>query len=158
MNANTMKRKYLEAVYLTRALEKYEYHLSEGSAILKALIAAYNDNTLPLPSGRVGNAIALALELNDYYAAKKILLNAREYQLNTKEISFDIDGKPLNIKDVYLSSLATFKDETREKSALETEGQYNLFMERVKRTNSANKYLNEMLCNNDKKLTKVKRG
>ena len=71
------KNAYIKASSLVEFMRNYSNSLDEDER-KKLEILAEVSNGLPLPSGRWGNAIALALELNDYTSALLLIQKSEE--------------------------------------------------------------------------------
>ncbi len=103
------KRAYMKAVNLVKYMEKYSASLSYEDKEMLDTLASLSDG-MPLPSGRWGNAIALALEINDYVSAKYLIENAEKLNLETNRVVSEFGGKnPWGLKDEFLFSLLTFE-------------------------------------------------
>jgi hypothetical protein len=102
------KGAFMKTVYLTFAMEKYEKTLNEADKLEVEMYARIS-NGMPLPSGRWGNSIALALETNHYICAEYLINNSQKSNLETLTVVSDLGGKEsLSLRDEYLFSLLTF--------------------------------------------------
>ena len=106
------KTAYIKACNLVRSMEDYSTNLTEETEKKLGLLAySSSEKGIPLPSGRYGNAIALAFEINDYVSAKYLIENAEELGLETNTV---VSDNPWGMKDEYLYSLLTFDQLTDE--------------------------------------------
>jgi hypothetical protein len=102
------KDAYLNAANLVRFMEDYGMEKEEEARKLLDLFASISDG-LPLPSGRWGNAIALALEINNYVAAEYLINNAEELGLETNTVVSELGFKnPWGLREEYLFSQLTY--------------------------------------------------
>lgn len=102
------KRAYMKAVNLVKAMERYSTSISDKDKDLLGSLASLSEG-MPLPSGRWGNAIALALEINDYVSAEYLIKNAEEFNLEINRVVSELGGKnPWGLKDEFLFSLLTY--------------------------------------------------
>lgn len=102
------KRAYMKAVNLVKSMERYSTSISDKDKDLLGSLASLSEG-MPLPSGRWGNAIALALEINDYVSAEYLIENAEKFNLETNRIVSELGGKnPWGLKDEFLFSLLTY--------------------------------------------------
>ena len=64
----------------------------------------------PLPSGKIGNIIALALELNLYLSSRLIIDNEKALDLNLQKVSYDkkTSNQKFDIKDELVESLKIY--------------------------------------------------
>lgn len=60
---------------------------------LKGILTCINGNNMPLPSGRYGNSLAVALEMQYYQGALFIIQHAEELGIDLSAVSFDSNGK-----------------------------------------------------------------
>lgn len=99
---NELNIKYNRSAYsrfasLYHALEKYAlYENNESKEELVCLINAISA-PMPLPSGRIGNSLAVALEMNIYKGALFIIQNADELGVDMECVSSEFGGK--NVAD-----------------------------------------------------------
>ena len=110
------KNAFLDSCHLVKAMEDYSRNPSEQSEKVLSLYAQISKG-IPLPSGRWGNAIALALEINDYISAEYLIDHAKELELETNTVVSELGGKNAwPMKDEYLFSQLTY--ESSEKGIL----------------------------------------
>ena len=68
--------------------------------------------SLPLPSGRVGNHVALALELGDFYTASYIMSNYDRLGLKTSAYASTLNDEcEWTLRDHFKSALYVFADD-----------------------------------------------
>lgn len=69
------------------------------------------ENNLPLPSGRKGNVLAVALEMRNYFSAIYMIENAERLGISLDRVSMDVDGSNVwGVKDTFeLSQLGFVK-------------------------------------------------
>lgn len=152
------KDAYMKVCHLVSSMEKYSYWLHEDDEKELRVYARLSQG-MPLPSGRWGNAIALALETNDYISANYLIEHAEELDLETDSVVSEIGRKnPRELKDEFLFSLLTFEslDEDKisdMKNVLGTERTEKI-IEHNNRQLLAIKWLEEKLSitNEDKKI------
>ena len=105
------KNAYIKASSLVEFMRNYSNSLNEDER-KKLEILAEVSNGLPLPSGRWGNAIALALELNDYTSALLLIQKSEELGLSTDKVVSEYGWKNTwNLKEEYLFSQLTISGE-----------------------------------------------
>lgn len=122
------KEAYLKAADLVEAMTEYAYTRTKNSRLLLELRAITSDG-LPLPSGRWGNAIALALEINNYIAAEYLINNASALNLETETVVSELGNtNPWGIKDEYLFSLLTYDKDTRDQYPSESDEDYRKYL------------------------------
>ena len=94
---------------LCTALKDYSYDKSDEQAQkLKNIIKLIRVG-MPLPSGRYGNALAVALEMQLYQGALLIIENAEELEIDLNHISSELGGKNAwGVKDTFLLSQVGF--------------------------------------------------
>ena len=101
------KKSYMDACRLVSVMEKYSYSLLESDEEQLRLYASISQG-MPLPSGRWGNAIALALETNNYISANYLVEHSKELNLETDKVVSEFGGKnSWGLKDEFLFSLLT---------------------------------------------------
>ena len=150
---------YIKALNAALLIQKYELNPSED--ILKELkvnIKYFSNYLLTLPSGRYGDALALALELNSYVTAKKIIDNLDELSIDLNKCSCDDNNNYMSAKEEYIYSQVTF-DEARNFRVGESIEQYEKYLDIYERTQQANKDLEKVFINSEddvKKLTKAR--
>lgn len=103
---------FVIASHLVTHMEGYGYDKNEKDKSSLELCTMLSKGLgLPLPSGRWGNAIALALELNEYIAAEYLIKNAKRLGLETSTVVSELGFKnPWTLKEEYLYSLLTFDE------------------------------------------------
>ena len=87
------------AHYIT-ALENYEKEQSEKNKLKLDLLLLTKDTVL-LPSGKLGNALALALEMHKFKAANYILKNKEKFYISLDYVAFELDksGVAIHFED-----------------------------------------------------------
>lgn len=120
MNIYALKQKqnkesFLMFAKITTSLEKYFYNQNqETQAEIKKLITQNNIN-LPLPSGRIGSPLAVALELNFYTCALFLIENADTLGIDINKISSDPNGRNIwNTEETLKMSLQYFNQTINE--------------------------------------------
>lgn len=147
------KSAFIDSVDLVSHMNKYAYSMDEKERNLVDFLAKYSEG-LPLPSGRRGNAIALALEVNNYVAAEYLIENAERLNLDTNTVVSELGGaNRWSLKDEYLYSQLTFDDSVdviRDKK----ERAYQQYVEFFDNNKEANKRLEKRLSvtDEDKKV------
>jgi hypothetical protein len=107
------RKAYMDAADLVHFMKEYAkatacYTRSCEKARTALILKLEFTNGVPLPSGRWGNALALALGINDYISAKYLLENSEKVKLDTITVSTDINGQnPRDLKEEFLASLST---------------------------------------------------
>ncbi len=118
-----------QSMDLAKSIERYELIVSgyKGKTYIKIysedkskqllhLLANMSEEVI-LPSGRKGNAIALALELHCYKAAAELIKYAKELNLTTDVVVFNEGEDNWSLADQMLYSLLTKCDEPYESDA-----------------------------------------
>ena len=140
------KTAFMNATNLINYMNKYLYYMKEEDLRAIETFAEFSDG-LPLPSGRWGNAIALALEANNYLVAEYLIEHAEELKLQTNYIVSEYGYKnPWTLKDEYLFSQLTNDDTVRDKLDCQSFEEYNIYLQSVFRNKAANQRLEEKLC------------
>ena len=106
------KEAYNNFAMIVNALKSYSFDKTEkGEEILTASIAFIRDCKMPLPSGRWGNSLAVALEMQQYTGALFILHNAEQLDIDVNAISSEFgDVEPCGAEEVFKMSLSYFND------------------------------------------------
>lgn len=104
---NKIKSTYktcMEAVY---KLLRYDSNDISDQEFLSSIQPNFE---YPLPSGRIGNIIALALELNLYLSSRLIIDNEKALDLNLQKVSYDkkTSNQKFDIKDELVESLKIY--------------------------------------------------
>ena len=98
------KRAYIELASVISDIRKYGYNEIDTKEFIQN-IQFYN-NLYPLPSGNIGNILAVALETNYYVPAKCILDNIEELGIDLNVIAYN-NKKSLNYEEVFEYSKLT---------------------------------------------------
>ncbi len=86
------------------ALKDFAYNENEKTTQqLKAIIKSTNKVGLPLPSGRYGSPLAVALEMQFYQGALFMIKNAADLEIGLESVSSEYGGKNV------LNAQQTFK-------------------------------------------------
>ena len=145
---------FINAAYLVTYMDKYSYYFTDEDKMAFDTYV-YFSGGLPLPSGRWGNAIALALEVNNYVAAEYLIDNADRFELDTNTVASEIgDNCSLSLKDEYLYSQLTYKEEKIPIREGQSEEDYQIYVENFIKNKNANERLEKKLSitNEDKKI------
>lgn len=136
---------FSNAAKLIHYMEKYSFSLSVNAN--KHLdYYAKTSAGLPLPSGKWGNAIALALEFNNYEVAEYLIENAERFNLDTKSVASDFGGKNrCSLKDMYLFSRLSYDDKLLPNIVGLSKKDYKKYVEFFSRNREANKRLEDKL-------------
>ena len=103
------KHAFTMAAELVNVMDEYGYKMNDISGLRLESLAGISGG-MPLPSGRWGNAIALALEINNYVAAEFLIENAEELNLDTNSVASELGGKNVwSLKEEYLYSQLTYE-------------------------------------------------
>lgn len=131
-----IKRKsFIYASILVDAMNKYRFYMRDEDKNTIDVYATYSYG-LPLPSGRWGNAIALALEVNNYYAAEYLIDNAERLELDTTTVVSELGFKnPWSLKEEFLYSTLTYENNIRPKTDYETKESYDNYVRSLLRNN-----------------------
>ena len=136
------KLAFVKAANLVTYMNKYSYSMSENDREALDLFIKISEG-LALPSGRYGNAIALALEINDYVVAEYLIENANRLRLDTNFVASELGFKnPWTLKEEYLFSQLTYDEDAMLKRCQKKTKMYNRF---VLRNIWANKRLEKEL-------------
>ena len=99
-----------------------------------------------MPSGRWGNPIALALEVNNYVAAEYLIENSDRFELDTDNVVSELGGKnPWSLKDEFLYSQLTYDEEILPILDGQTKENYQKYVDSIIRNKLANERLKEKL-------------
>jgi len=143
---------FRRAAILTYSIIEYSHNPSEINA--SALLCLSNiTKSIPLPSGRWGNVLALALELNEYIAAKLLFEERKQLELNTDLMVTDANGhNAWNLYDEYLFSQLTYN-----KKDISIDGHIHFIKDDYYEKNAkANEELAHLLHITDKDIDLVK--
>lgn len=78
---------------LCNALNDFSFNKNDKTTEeLKAIIKSINVG-MPLPSGRYGNSLAVALEMQFYQGALFMIKNANDLEINLESVSSEYDGR-----------------------------------------------------------------
>ena len=89
-------------------MTNYQNDKSEKNKNILDLAIEYSSG-MPLPSGRWGNSLAVALEMRLYDGAKYIIENAEKFDIDLNRVSSDLGGdNPWSAEDVYKLSILKF--------------------------------------------------
>ncbi len=153
------KYAFIDAAHIVNYMNKYSRYMGElDRTILDFFIKC--SSGLPLPSGRWGNAIALALEINDYIVAEYLINNSERLMLDTDTVVSELGGKNAwSLKDEYLFSQLTYEEEILPIREGETEEDYKKYVDYMNRIKLANERLEAKLSitSEDKKLLNQKK-
>lgn len=139
------KYAFMKASALVTCMTKYSDYLDEKDRNNLDFFAQISEG-LPLPSGRWGNAIALALEINNYVAAEYLIENSDRLGLDINTIVSEFGGKnPWSLKDEYLYSQLTNEVEIMPISDGQTKENYQEYVDSIIRNQLSNKRLGETL-------------
>ena len=139
------KSAFIIAANLVTYMNKYRYFMDEKDRKTIDTFAEISEG-LPLPSGRWRNAIALALEINNYVAAEYLINNSDRLGLNTNTVVSEFGGNnPWSLKDEYLYSQLTYEEEILSRRKDQTDKDYQEYVEYISRNKFANNRLENML-------------
>ncbi len=145
---------FIKAASLVEYMRKYSYYMDEKNRESLDYYAELSEG-LPLPSGRWGNAIALALEINNYVVAEYLIENSDRLKLYTNTVVSELGGKnPWSLKDEYLYSQLTYDEEIMPIIDGISKETYQGYVDYMTRNKLANKRLEEKISitSEDKKI------
>lgn len=145
---------FIKAANLVTYMNNYRYNMDEKDRKTLDVFTQISDG-LPLPSGRWGNAIALALEVNNYVAAEYLIDNSDRLELDTNTVVSELGGKNAwSLKDEYLFSQLTYEEVIMPISEGQTKDNYQEYVDSIIRNKFANERLEEKLSitSEDKKI------
>ena len=136
---------FINAANLVTYMKKYSYYMDEENKKYLDFFTMFSEG-LPLPSGRWGNAIALALEINNYVVAEYLIENADRLELDTNTVVSEFGGKNAwSLKDEYLYSQLTYEEEIMPIREGQTKENYQEYVDSITRNKLANERLEEKL-------------
>ena len=95
-----MRTMYSRFAVWNNTLTEYEY--SGDVEKLKAMLKVQVNNVFPLPSGRFGNVLAVALEMQHYKGALFIIQNAKDLGIDLHSVSSEYGGREVwNAKQTF---------------------------------------------------------
>lgn len=94
-------------------------------------ISYLNGNMMPLPSGRLGGTLAVALEMHKYLVALEILNNPEKYYSNLNAVSHITGGKPWSAEETFDFSLLSFDERACRNFAKEEDWQKHYSEEQI---------------------------
>ena len=120
------KEAYRAYAELTEAFSEYDYNVDRKIAVEKIKYClALHDGGYPLPSGRWGTPLAVALENHQFSSAKYLLDNKDELNIDVNSVSSNLGGEdPIGFADELAFALSYYDLES-EKRALESIGELN---------------------------------
>ena len=147
----------LNSAFLTFYMSQYSHSMDECDR--KGIdLYAKGDQTVALPIARWGNAIALALEINDYVVAEYLIENAERLELRTDFVASEFGYKNcMSLKEEYLYSQNTYKEEPMSKDDYANKKEYQEYIDEFMRNKEANKRLEEKLNVTSKDKEKIKK-
>lgn len=148
------KSAFINATNLVTYMNNYMYNVDEKDIETLDFFAEFSEG-VPLPSGRWGNAIALALEINNYVAAEYLIENADRLKLDTDTVVSELGGKSAwSLKDEYLYSQLTYEGTIIPKREGQADDDYQKFVNSIVRNKLANERLEKRLSitSEDKKI------
>lgn len=148
------KSAFIKAATLVTCMNKYSYYIDEKDRKELDVFAQISEG-LPLPSGRWGNAIALALEINNYNAAEYLIDNSDRLGLDTDTVVSELGYKnPWGLKDEYLFSQLTYEDEIMPIREGQTKENYQEYVDYFNRNKLANERLEKKfsITSEDKRI------
>lgn len=102
-------RAYSEFAFLVGILKKYQYDKSAQNERLLNFAIEHCKVGMPLPSGRWGNQLAVALEMRLYEGAKYMIENAEKFDIDLNRVSSVQGGEsPWSAEEVYQLSVLKF--------------------------------------------------
>ena len=120
------KKAYRAYAELTEAFSEYDYDVDRKIAAEKITYClALHDGGYPLPSGRWGTPLAVALENHQFSSAKYLLNNKEELNIDVNSVSSNLGGEdPIGLADELAFALSYYDLES-EIRALEFIGEFN---------------------------------
>ena len=101
---------YVDFANLYAAIEKFENNPTDKNTDLLKLYIMVCSNGMPLPSGRWGNQLAVALEMQKYIAALYMIENAEQLGIDLEYVSSIFGGKDVwDVSMVYELSKQSFE-------------------------------------------------
>lgn len=107
------KHAYVNFNLLCDKLDYYGFEQSEkNEADLFSVVSATCHEGFPLPSGRWGNALAVAMEMHMYVGALYLIQNAEQLEIDLDIVSSQYDGADCqNAQQVFELSKSYFDDQ-----------------------------------------------
>ena len=102
-------KSYSNFAFLVNALKKYQTAKTDKNKALLELTIKCSDRGLPLPSGRWGNQLAVALDMRLYDGAKYMIENVEKFGIDLSRVSSSLGGSdPWSADEVYQLSVLKF--------------------------------------------------
>ena len=134
---------FVRAAHLVTLMEDYLYMPNDKS--LKSLeLGARNSMDVLLPFGGWGNAIALALETNNYVVAEYLINNANRLELKTEYISHE-GTEYRTLRDEYINSQLTFYETEPTETTVGVDPKLKQYFDAVRSNIRANEKLSVSL-------------
>lgn len=115
------QRAFSSFAHLKVLFDKYEFDPNEeNEKQLVTYLSVVNQRLplpkgLPLPSGRYGSSLAVALEMHNYPSALLIIQHATEWNIDLERVSSKLDGSDImSVKECFDFSLSYFENELDE--------------------------------------------
>ena len=159
------KDAFIQVANIISAMQSYHFYKAVSTdqtrikdAAVTLDLAVSIKTGIPLPSGRWGTPIALALEINDYISAEYLIDNAERLSLTTKTVSSNLGGaNAWDLKNEYLFSQLTNEQEPLPKDVIQPEYYYRQYLKMFNMHALANKRLESKLAitEEDKNIFKL---
>lgn len=122
-------------------MKRYAYTKDEFAKKMMDLCVNNYKNRFQLPSGRLGNILALSLELHNYVIAEYLL---KRENVDTNVVAHDSDSKEWSAKQEFENSLLT-RDKMRPKVRDESDEDYERYVNYFEENENSCKNVAEML-------------
>lgn len=109
------QRAFYSFAHLKVLFDKYDFYPNEeNKRQLCSYLSAINQG-LPLPSGRYGSSLAVALEMHNYPSALLMIQHATEWNIDLEMVSSNFDGSNImSVEECFDFSLSYFEYELDE--------------------------------------------
>lgn len=107
---NTRKGEYMRYAHLTHFFDEYDYNINRNISSIEGILK-FPGYTYPLPTGREGTVLAIALENHQFTSAKFLLDNKDELGIRLDQLSHEVGEKKwTNFPEELLLTLSYYNE------------------------------------------------
>ena len=107
---NIRKGEYMRYAHLTHFFDEYDYNINRNISSIEGILK-FPGYTYPLPTGREGTVLAIALENHQFISAKFLLDNKDELGIRLDQLSHEVGEKKwTNFPEELLLTLSYYNE------------------------------------------------